>query len=70
MQGAKLVDNLARSLYNTYIDSKEQVVQYTLITATGRIMQFYQKSVAELYQSLNGGVVTTQQILVDETAKV
>jgi hypothetical protein len=33
-------------------------------------MQFYQKSVAELYQSLNGGVVITQQILVDETAKV
>jgi hypothetical protein len=32
-------------------------------------MQFYVKSVAELYQSLNGGVVFTQQVLetVDKT---
>jgi hypothetical protein len=29
-------------------------------------MQFYVKSVAELYQQLNGGVVFTQQILVDK----
>ena len=43
---------------------------YTLITSQGKIMQFYQKSVAELYQTINGGVVITQQILVDETAKV
>jgi len=36
---------------------------YTLITKTGKIMQFYVKSTAELYQSLNGGVVFTQQVL-------
>jgi hypothetical protein len=42
---------------------------YTLITKQGKVMQFYVKSVAELYQSLNGGVVITQQILVDETAQ-
>lgn len=41
-------------------------MQYTLITKTGKIMQFYVKGVAELYQQLNGGVVITQQILVDE----
>ena len=44
-------------------------MQYTLITKTGKVMQFYVKSVAELYQSLNGGVVITQQILVDTPAQ-
>ena len=43
---------------------------YTLITKQGKVMQFYVKSVADLYQSLNGGVVITQQILVDETTEV
>lgn len=45
-------------------------MQYTLITSKGNIMQFYVKSVADLYQSLKGGVVITQQILVDETVEV
>jgi hypothetical protein len=45
-------------------------MQYTLITKTGKIMQFYVKGVADLYQQLNGGVVFTQQILVDTEAKV
>jgi len=45
-------------------------MQYTLITRQGKVMQFYVKAVAELYQSLNGGVVITQQILVDELAVV
>lgn len=44
-------------------------MQYTLITETGTIMQFYVKSVAELYQTINGGVVFTQQILVDVPAQ-
>jgi hypothetical protein len=38
-------------------------MQYTLITSKGTVMQFYVKAVAELYQSLNGGVVFTQQVL-------
>lgn len=42
-------------------------MQYTLITKTGKIMQFYIKATAELYQQINGGVVFTQQIL--ETAE-
>lgn len=41
-------------------------MQYTLITGKGQIMQFYVKAVAELYQTINGGVVFTQQILVDQ----
>lgn len=42
---------------------------YTLITRTGSIMQFHIKAVAELYQTINGGVVITQQVLelVDKT---
>jgi hypothetical protein len=36
---------------------------YTLITRTGKIMQFYTQSTAELYRTLNGGVVFTQQVL-------
>lgn len=45
-------------------------MQFTLITKQGRIMQFFIKSVAELYQSLYGGVVVTQQILVKETVDI
>ena len=45
-------------------------MQYTLITKQGTVMQFYVKSVAELYQQLNGGVVITQQILVDNSTEV
>jgi len=43
---------------------------YTLITKTGRVMQFYVLSVAELYQSLNGGQLITADILVDTEAEV
>ena len=39
---------------------------YTLITENGKVMQFFIQSVAELYQTIYGGVVVTQQIL--ETA--
>jgi len=46
------------------------MMQYTLITKQGTVMQFYVKSVAELYQQLNGGVVFTQQILVDNGTEV
>jgi hypothetical protein len=45
-------------------------MEYTLITRQGKVMQFYVKAVADLYQQLNGGVVITQQILVDETVEV
>jgi hypothetical protein len=44
-------------------------MQYTLITKTGKIMQFYVKAVAEMYQALNGGVVISQQILQQETTQ-
>ena len=44
-------------------------MSYTLITSKGTVMQFYVRAVADLYQSLNGGVVITQQILVDTSAQ-
>ena len=44
-------------------------MQYTLITAQGKIMQFYVLAVAQTYQAVNGGVVITQQILEQEVAQ-
>jgi hypothetical protein len=44
-------------------------MQYTLITAQGKIMQFYVLAVAEMYQAINGGVVFSQQVLAQETAQ-
>jgi len=40
-------------------------MNYTLITKTGRIMTFYIEGVANLYQSIYGGVVITQQVLAE-----
>lgn len=42
---------------------------YTVITNSGKIQQFYVKTVAEMYQQLHGGVVFSQQILVDNLAE-
>jgi hypothetical protein len=50
----------------TYTKGAE-MMKYSLITKTGRIMQFYVLEVAQLYQSFEGGVVITQQILEQET---
>ena len=44
-------------------------MEYTLITKTGKVMQFYVKAVADMYQALNGGVVISQQILLEETTQ-
>ena len=45
-------------------------MEYTLITKTGKVMQFYVKAVAELYLSLNGGVLVTNEILATKEAHV
>jgi len=39
------------------------MMQYTLIMRNGKIMQFYVEAVAELYQTIYGGVVITPQVL-------
>lgn len=41
-------------------------MQYTLITAKGKVYTFFLKAVADTYQQAFGGVVFTQQVL--ETA--
>ena len=46
----------------------ENSMQYTLITSTGKILLFTVKSCADIYLSLYGGVVITQQVL-DKTEK-
>lgn len=35
-------------------------MKYTLITRKGKIMSFYIKDMAELYQQLHGGVIVTE----------
>jgi hypothetical protein len=43
---------------------------YTLITKQGKVLTFFLKAVAETYQQAYGGVVFTQQILVDVKSKI
>ena len=38
-------------------------MQYTLITKDGKVMQFYNESVATTFKGLYGGVVFSQQVL-------
>jgi len=45
-------------------------LQYTLITSTGRIQQFFIRAVADNYQAIYGGVVISQQISVDEKSPI
>lgn len=36
---------------------------FTLITQKGKVMTFYIKNVAELYQQIEGGVIVTKGVL-------
>ena len=45
-------------------------MNYTLITKAGKVYTFYIEALALSYQMAYGGVVITQQILVDETIEV
>ena len=38
-------------------------MKYTLITKDGKVMQFYNESVATTFKGLYGGVVFSQQVL-------
>lgn len=44
-------------------------MQFTLITAQGKVMQFYVQAVAEMYRTVNGGVVISQQVLEQQEAQ-
>lgn len=43
------------------------MAQYTLITGDGKVLQFYIRSVAELYRNLLGGYIISDDILVDKS---
>jgi hypothetical protein len=45
-------------------------MQYTLITSKGRIMQFYLKAVAELYQQIEGGTLIDSRVIDTEAQTV
>lgn len=46
-------------------------MKYVLITSTGRVQCFYIKSVAELYQNINGGfIVATDEKVLDENTEI
>ena len=47
-------------------------MKYTLITRTGKVMQFFVEAMATTYQEIHGGVVFTQQVLeqVDNSADI
>ena len=40
------------------------MMQYTLITKNGKILQFYVKAVAEMYKQIYGGDIVTEDILI------
>jgi hypothetical protein len=44
-------------------------MKYTLITKTGRVYTFFVLAVAETYQQAYGGVIVTDEILVDTTSQ-
>jgi len=45
----------------------DDMMQYTLITKNGKILQFYIGAVAEMYKKIYGGYIITEDILVDKT---
>ena len=44
-------------------------MQYSLITAKGKLYTFYLLAVAETYQQAYGGTIVTKDILVDKVAQ-
>ena len=44
-------------------------MKYTLITKQGKVYTFYVQSLAETYQQAYGGVIVTNNILVDKIAQ-
>ncbi len=43
------------------------MMQYTLITKNGKILQFYVKAVAKMYKQIHGGYIVSNDVLVDKT---
>lgn len=60
-----MLDQNAVSTYNYSIENEKGAMKYVLITKTGRVMCFYLKNVAELYQTINGGVICCESVEVE-----
>jgi hypothetical protein len=45
-------------------------MKFTLITSNGKVLTFFIRAVAETYQNAYGGIIVTDQILVDNKSKV
>jgi hypothetical protein len=50
------------SLKHLTISSKELTMKYTLILKTGQVMVFTVKACADLYQTIYGGTLVTENI--------
>jgi hypothetical protein len=44
-------------------------MNYTLITATGKLYTFFVLAVAETYQQAYGGTIVTKDVLVDKVVQ-
>jgi hypothetical protein len=45
-------------------------MKFTLITSNGKVLTFFIRAVAETYQQAYGGIIVTDQVLVDNKSKV
>jgi len=45
-------------------------MKFTLIASNGKVLTFFIRAVAETYQNAYGGIIVTDQILVDNKSKV
>ena len=52
------------------VKQQEQQMTYTLMTRTGRIMQFFLLSAAQEFQAAFGGVVISQHVLTQVDTKI
>ena len=45
-------------------------MKFTLIAGNGKVFTFFIRAVAETYQNAYGGIIVTDQVLVDNKSKV
>ena len=45
-------------------------MKFTLIAGNGKVLTFFIRAVAETYQNAYGGIIVTNDVLVDNKSKV
>ena len=45
-------------------------MKFTLIAGNGKVLTFFIRAVAETYQNAFGGIIVTNEVLVDNKSKV